>query len=139
MGVKSTFVNQAARFLVKANVEQEIFDERKARSATTVEEAENSLREFMREGLIPDSKHHVHERSQGYDLYLPWFMEVIEYVQPLEDKETLQLLQLQRLYMDAAWSLVMKGILRPGPTAVTGAGDHNVYGRAFSIIQGATL
>lgn len=137
--VKSTFVNSAACFLVKTNVEQEIFDERKARGATTVEEAEVSLREFIREGLTPDSKHHIHDRSQGYDLFLPWFLEVIEYVQAEEGKEALQLLQLQRLYMDAAWSLVMKGVLRPGPNAMTGAGEHNVYGRAFSLIQGAAL
>jgi hypothetical protein len=113
------------------------FDERKARGATTSDEAQEAIIEFIREGQDAQSRHNVANKSQGFDLYLPWLIEVIEYVEPLDDKEPLPILQLHRLYMDTAWSMVMKGILRPGPRTLSGAGESNTYGRAFSLILGA--
>lgn len=118
---------------------QAIFDERQARSATTKEEAEEQIRAFIREGFEPISQHNVSDKSHGFDFYLPWMMEIIEYVKSDTDAETLGILQLQRLYLDTAWSLVMKGVLRPGPKVVTGASGGNYYGVAFSVVEGAEV
>lgn len=113
-----------------------MFDERRARSATTKEEAQQSIRDFIREGLHEQSRHNIVEKSRGFDLYLPWMMEVIEYVEPYPDKEPHKIPELHRLYMDAAWDLVMQGLLRPGPKAMAGGSDNNAYGRAFSLVGG---
>lgn len=118
---------------------QSPFDDKFARSIQTPEEAEVVLRAFIREGQQPDSHHHVKEKSKGYDLYLPWFLEVIEYVPPMEDRKPLGLLELQQMYLDAAWLMVMKGVLRPGPKMVTAATDSNIYGVAFTLMKGAKI
>ncbi len=115
------------------------FDDRFARSVQTPEEAEIVLHAFIREGQQADSQHHVREKSKGYDLYLPWLMEVVEYVIPLEDHEPLGLLELQQLYLDVAWRMVMKGVLRPGPKMVNAATDTNIYGLAFTLMQGVEI
>ena len=115
------------------------FDERKARGATTSDEAQEAIIEFIREGQDAQSRHNVANKSQGFDLYLPWLMEVIEYVEPYDESEYLPILQLHRLYMDTAWSMVMKGILRPGPKTLSGGSESNTYGRAFSLIEGANF
>lgn len=112
------------------------FNEQQARSATTIEEAEQNIRLFILEGKNDESQHHVRERSKGFDLYLPWLIEVIEYVQPLPDKGAIGILELQKLYMDAAWSMVMKGVLRPGPKMATGASETHAYGVGYSVIEG---
>lgn len=118
---------------------ESIFDEKMARSVTTREEAPAAIKDFIREGLNPHSRHNVVERSRGYDLYLPWLLEVIEYVQPLEDREHLAIPSLHRLYMDAAWDLVMQGLLRPGPKDISSGADANAYGRAYSLIDGTQI
>lgn len=111
------------------------FDDRLARSATSKEEAENCLLDFIYEGTAVDLTHNIGKHSRGYDLYLPWFMEVIEYRTPYSESDALGVPDLQRLYMDAAWNLVMKGILRPGPKWLSGDADSNVYGKAFSLVE----
>lgn len=110
-----------------------VFDEREARSATTTQEAQKAMIAFIKEGLDPHSRHSIAERSKGYDLYLPWLMEIIEYVAPLEGKDPLPIPKLHRLYMDAAWDMVMQGLLRPGPKSMAGGADPNAYGRAYSL------
>ncbi len=116
-------------------IRHETFDDRLARSATTADQAEQCLLDFIREGIVADSTHNIHKHSQGFDLYLPWFMEVIEYRTPFEDQQALGIPELQRLYMDAAWRLVMKGKLRPGPKLVGDPVSHDAYGKAFSLIE----
>ena len=115
------------------------FDEMRAREATTKEEAQQVIREFIREGQELQSRHNVAERSHGYDLYLPWLIEVIEYVKTDPEKEILDILHLQRLFMDSAWDLVMQGVLRPGPKQMAGGGDGHGYGVAYSLVEGAKL
>jgi hypothetical protein len=115
------------------------FDERKARGATTGDEAQEAIIEFIREGQGAQSRHNVANKSQGFDLYLPWLIEVIEYVEPYDEKEALPILQLHRLYMDSAWKMVMMGILRPGPKSLSSGSESNTYGRAFSLIEGVAL
>jgi len=115
------------------------FDDRLARSATTKAEAEQRLLDFIREGIRSDGSHHIREHSREFDLYLPWFMEIVEYGAPYPDVEPLGICQLERLYLDASWSLVLKGVLRPGPRSVAAGVDGNVYGKAFSLIQGVQL
>ena len=105
------------------------FDEMRAREATTKEEAQQVIREFIREGQELQSRHNVPERSHGYDLYLPWLIEVIEYVKTDPEKEILDIL------MDSAWDLVMQGVLRPGPKQSAG-GDPHGYGVGYSLISG---
>ena len=116
------------------------FDEHLARSAKTVDEAQQAIIEFLREGQNAQSQHNVVDKSHGFDLYLPWMMEVIEYVKPAPgDEEPLRVPELHRLYMDAAWGLVIKGLLRPGPKALTGGSESGAYGRAYSLIGGVEL
>jgi hypothetical protein len=112
------------------------FDERLARSVTTKGEAELCLLDFIREGAGPSAPHHIGEHSHGFDLYLPWFMEVIEFRDPYPDVESLGIPKLQQLYMDASWNLVMKGILRPGPKLTGEDTDGSAYGKGFSVIEG---
>jgi hypothetical protein len=111
------------------------FDAGLARSATTMQEAERCLLDFIREGVCSDVTHHIREHSCDCDLYLPWFMQVIEYGAPAAVSEPLTIPSLGRLYMDAAWSLVTKGVLRPGPRSVAGGVSANDYGRAFSLFH----
>lgn len=112
-----------------------VFDDRLARSATTREEAAACLLSFIEEGRNSKGVHSIGKHSRGYDLFLPWFMEVVEYREPYPGKLLLSIPDLQELYMDAAWDLVMKGVLRPGPKAVSGDTDPGAYGKAFSLMH----
>ncbi len=115
------------------------FDERLARSATTIEEAEAALLDFIRANRGANALDQIGKHSHGFDLFLPWFMEVVEYRAPEGSKEALGIPELQQLYMDAAWSLVMKGKIRPGPKLVGDDVDKNVYGKAFTLVHGVLL
>lgn len=100
--------------------------------ATTVEGAEDFIRTFMRyerdhRGEIAKNKEH------DYDLYLPWMMEVV--VNAPEEEGSQPPAQLDYLYMDAAWSLVLKGVFRPGPRRVTGDAGHDGYGKGFTLTE----
>ncbi len=115
------------------------FDERQARGARTLDEAEQSLLDFIREGELPDSQHHVKKYSRGFDLYLPWLILVLESRPAYPDVEPLDLSELQGLYMDAAWDLVLKGVLRPGPRLAEEETDTTAYGRGYSLMRGVPL
>jgi len=112
------------------------FDDRLARSVTTKEEAGQCLIDFIFEGIGNNDAHRIVKHSHGYDLYLPWFIEVIEYRPPYPDREVLPIPELQMLYMDAAWELVMKGVIRPGPKTIGGEVDRDAYGKAYSLVKG---
>ena len=88
------------------------------REAHTIAEAEEyALRFIARNLTITDP--HVRDRSHDYDLYLPWLIELVTNVVAIQHEECLSIPDLERLYMDAAWSLCQKGILRPGPGRVS--------------------
>jgi hypothetical protein len=94
-------------------------------------EAEGYLREFIRETLRdPDGPMQRH--SQEYDLYLPWLQEDV-WNAPRPDGHHASLPDLDRLYMDAAWSLVHKGFLRPGARKISSIVNGSDYGRGFSL------
>jgi hypothetical protein len=100
-----------------------------------MEQAEACLMDFIRESDDVNDPHNIAKHSHGYDLYLPWFMEIVEFRAPNSESEALVIPELQRLYMDAAWSLVMKGILRPGPKTVTGDSNSNAYGKGYCLVE----
>ena len=98
--------------------------------ATNIKEASAFIREFMRfernnPGQIDRSKDH------DFDLYLPWMMEVVNNAP--EEEGSRPPTELDSLYMEAAWSLVQEGHLRPGPKMVSGDNPADAYGKGFSI------
>lgn len=107
-----------------------LFDPR-GRSVKTVEEAEEYIRSFI--ALLHDYPHsHAAQRSHDYDLYLPWLIEVVEYL-PATECEPTPPLTLERLYMEAAWQLVQKGYLRPGPRKPNSGDLGEGYGKGYSL------
>jgi hypothetical protein len=116
-----------------------MFNEQRARCALDLKDAEEAILDYLREGADPETTHHIREHSKGFDFYLPWFWTLVETTAAPEGVEKLGFLELERLYMDAAWSLVMKGVLRPGPAGIGGesAGlGGDAYGKGFSLIGG---
>ena len=116
-----------------------MFDEQRARCALNLEQAEAALIDYLREGAEAESPHHIREHSKGFDLYLPWFWTLVETADVTEGSDRLGFLELERLYMDASWNLVMRGILRPGPAGIGGesAGlGGDAYGKGFALIGG---
>lgn len=114
-----------------------MFDELRARSASTLADAEECLLEFIAEGLEKGDPHHIRERSKGFDLWLPWFWEVVESRRLGGDHNARDFTRLDRLYMDAAWGLVTRGILRPGPRTIEEDPGGGSYGKGFSLVEGA--
>ena len=102
------------------------------RLARTIEEAEAFIFHFIAENhLCPDAR--VHNRSFGYDLYLPWLFEVVENLSVADEGDAPRVVDLDVLYMDAAWSLVQKGFLRPGPSRITGDNPKEGYGKGYAL------
>ena len=106
-------------------------DMRKGADVVSVDDAEGFIREFILE-LRNDRSGRMRRHSREYDLFMPWLWEEITtsgtHLEPTHAK-----LETNELYMEAAWSLVQKGILRPGPPKTTsedGAGD---YGKGYSL------
>ncbi|RYG49804.1 hypothetical protein EON79_00060 [bacterium] len=96
-----------------------------------LEEAEAYVKTFVRsvyDEEDPGGPQHRH--SLDYDLFVPWLWENVSNAKvedaPLEGSV------LERLYMDAAWSLVQKGYLRPGPRNVMGGGGSG-DGKGYSL------
>lgn len=114
-----------------------MFDELRARSAATIAEAETSLLEFIAEGAAGRDEHHIRERSHGFDLWLPWFWEVVESKRIAGAENHFDFKHLDRMYMDAAWGLVTRGILRPGPKTIEDDAGGGSYGKGFSVVEGA--
>lgn len=101
------------------------------RMARTIPEAENFIFAFMADDLRRTDPR-VREHSRDHDLYLPWLMEILQSA-PLELPEAPPIVELEVLYMDAAWSLVMKGLLRPGPRATTSDNLRDALGKGFAL------
>ena len=96
----------------------------------SVEEAADFIREFMQ-----FEREHVrelnHNKDFDFDLYLPWMMEIVD--NSPEEEGSRPPYELDEIYMEAAWSIVMQGYLRPGARAVSGANPGDGYGKGFSL------
>jgi hypothetical protein len=103
----------------------------KGQACKTLEAAENYLREFIAETLR-DPEGPMQKHSLEYDLYLPWLQEDV-WTSPAPEGGSGRLPDLDRLYMDAAWSLVMKGYLRPGPRKISAVAKGTDYGKGYSL------
>lgn len=96
-----------------------------------IEGAEAFIRKFMRFEREHEEEL-AHNKKHDYDLFLPWLMEVV--VNAKEEEGSKAPAELDHIYMDAAWSLVLKGYFRPGPHKVSGdTGDG--YGKGFTLTR----
>ncbi len=109
-----------------------MFDDCSGRLAKTLDQAECYMLRFIAENLLADKE--IGRHQLDYDLYLPWLMEILGYQKVPEGTDMLSILDVQRLYMDSAWELVMEGVLRPGPRTVSGDTGHG-YGKGYSLTQ----
>lgn len=108
-----------------------MFEDKSGRLAATVEEAVNYLWKFIEENRrVTDPK--VLGHTHDFDLYLPWLVQIFER-HGEQPGETLTLLDLQSLYMDAAWLMVEQGFLRPGPRTTDGEQPRDGYGNGYSL------
>jgi hypothetical protein len=108
-----------------------MFHDPRGRLARTIEEAEEYIFHFIAENHNCKETR-VHDRSHDFDLYLPWLYEVVENLHVHED-DAPKVIDLDVLYMDAAWSLVMKGFMRPGPRGMCGDNPKDGYGKGYSL------
>ncbi|GEM_PF-1047090 len=106
-------------------------DMKKGADAVSVEDAEGFIRDFILE-LRNDASGRMRKHSREYDLFLPWLWEEITnsgtHLEPTHTK-----LETSELYMEAAWSLVQKGHLRPGPPKVTSEDAGGDYGKGYTL------
>lgn len=110
-----------------------MFDDRSGRFVQTEEEAVRYIWSFIAEnGLATDR--HIVEHSRDFDLFMPWLLEIVSNQRVLEDEEALPIFDLERIYMDAVWSMVMQGYLRPGPKVITGD-IRDGYGKGYSLTR----
>lgn len=94
-------------------------------------EAEAYLFRFISENRQATDKRMI-GKSHDFDLYLPWLVEILDNIHEQEG-ETFPMRDLQRLYMDAAWNLVMQGFLRPGPRKINGDSPSSSYGQGYTL------
>lgn len=106
-------------------------DMRKGGEVTTLDEAEAFIKAFVQE-LRNDASGRMRRHSREYDLFLPWLWEEITnsgtHLEPAHVP-----LESNRLFMEAAWSLVQKGWLRPGPPKITSEDQGGDYGKGFTL------
>lgn len=108
-----------------------MFEDCSGRYVKSVADAECYIWKFMAENLSADDRH-ILEHSHDFDLFLPWLLEIIEY-QKGDRSEGLPIIEIQRMYMEAAWNLVMAGFLRPGPRTISGDPLRDGYGKGYSL------
>ena len=97
-----------------------------------IEESEEYLREFIWETLR-DPNGPMQRHSHDYDLYLPWVHEEIRNAPPPPGGDMHGAVLVDRLLMDCAWSLTMKGLIRPSPRSVSSECRPGDYGKGFSL------
>ncbi|RYG43161.1 hypothetical protein EON79_17520 [bacterium] len=106
-------------------------DLRRGADVATIEEAEGFIKEFIVE-LRGDDSGRMRRHSREYDLFLPWLWEEITtsgtHLEPTHTK-----LETNELYMEAAWELVQKGYLRPGPPKTTSQDAGGDYGKGYTL------
>ena len=108
-----------------------MFEVCSGRKACTIEEAQSYIWQFIAENNECTDRH-IKAHSYDFDLYLPWLLEIVEYSRDSDREGCLAVLEMQRLYMDAAWDLVNQGYLRPGPRVISGD-THDGYGKGYSL------
>ncbi len=108
-----------------------MFEDKTGRLATNLEEAQAYLWKFIAENLAV-TDHRVSEQSHSFDLYLPWLLQIFDR-HGEQPGETLSMPALHGLYMDAAWSMVEEGFLRPGPRMIDGEQPRDGYGNGYSL------
>ncbi|AIE83433.1 hypothetical protein [Fimbriimonas ginsengisoli] len=107
----------------------------KGQKVRTVDEA----CEFIREFLVYERTHRGElavGKEHDFDLFLPWMMEIV--VNSEEEDGSQLPTVLDRIYMDAAWELVVRGFLRPGPRHVSGDSSSDGYGKGYSLTTKGT-
>lgn len=116
-----------------------MFDDSRGRLARSLQEAEDYILDFIVENLAQRERRIV-EKSYDFDLYLPWLMEIVEYQRPKSTDRGPEIVELEGLYMDAAWSLCNKGYLRPGPRRTNSENPKDGYGKGYSLtLMGRTM
>lgn len=104
----------------------------RGRFVHSLADAENYILKFIADGLVEEVAR-VRAKSHDFDLYLPWLMEIVDSVPAKDAPDALPVAELEQLYMDAAWALVMKGFLRPGPRKTAGVCPGDSYGKGYSL------
>jgi len=99
----------------------------------SVEEAKAFLREVVRQ-VRTDPTGCIARGSGDYDVYLPWLWELTEN-SPQRGESLRARPQLEGIYMDAAWSLVMDGYLRPGARKIHAQTRSSDFGVAYSLTE----
>lgn len=106
-------------------------DVRKGAEVANLDEAVEFIRGFILE-LRHDESGRMRRHSREYDLFLPWLWEEITtsgtHLEPTHTK-----LETNELYMEAAWSLVQQGFLRPGPPKTTSEAPAGDYGKGYTL------
>ncbi|CAN5527640.1 hypothetical protein BH11ARM2_BH11ARM2_01900 [soil metagenome] len=104
----------------------------RGRRVKDLAEAEAFIREFVAYGQEErDESGPQHRHSRDYDLYLPWLWENVSNARA--EDPPLEGIVLERMYMEAAWNLVRRGVLRPGPKTVMGGGGGADFGKGYSL------
>jgi hypothetical protein len=109
----------------------EMFEDTSGRLVQSEEDAERYIWKFIAENLVQTERHIV-DHTRDFDLFLPWLLEIVSNLHVPEAEEPLPIFDLERIYMDAAWTIVMQGYLRPGPRVITGD-IRDGYGKGFSL------
>jgi len=104
----------------------------KALMMKCMDDAEAFVREFIR-AVREDPKGPMQRHSHDYDLYLPWLVEEVRNAPPVEGCQESARSKADSIFMDVAWSLVVKGYLRPGPRKVSSEVRASDYGKGFSL------
>jgi hypothetical protein len=110
-----------------------MFEDCSGRRAGCVQDAECYIWKFIAENMSATDQH-ILAHSHDFDLYLPWLLEILEY-QKVAQGEAKPIIDIQRYYMEAAWNLVMKGYLRPGPRTINGDPLKDGYGKGYSLTE----
>ena len=108
-----------------------MFEDTSGRLIQSEEDAEQYIWKFIAENLAQTDRH-ITEHNRDYDLFLPWLLEIVSNLHVSTELEPLPIFDLERIYMDAAWTMVMQGFLRPGPKVVTGD-TRDGYGKGFAL------
>jgi hypothetical protein len=108
-----------------------MFEDTSGRLVQSEEDAERYIWKFIAENLVQTERHIV-DHTRDFDLFLPWLLEIVSNLHVPEAEEPLPIFDLERIYMDAAWTIVMQGYLRPGPRVITGD-IRDGYGKGFSL------
>ena len=110
-----------------------MFEDTSGRLVQNEDDAERYIWKFIAENLAQTERHIV-EHTRDFDLFLPWLLEIVSNLHVKSEEEALPIFDIERIYMDAAWTMVMQGYLRPGPRVITGD-IREGYGKGYSLTQ----